>query len=167
MTRKGASRGLTFGEIALVTSVFGGEIDVTRVRFHRRKWWWLQPRRVVMAPSGALWFHPESPDWREDFSRESLGLRAFIVHELTHVWQHQRGVNLTLKRPPLARYRYLPLTPGKPFAAYGIEQQAEIVRHAYVLREGGHVEGAPDASTYAALLPFSIAAPNIDGGFRS
>lgn len=154
MTRKGFSRGLTFGEIALVTSVFGAGIDVTAVRLHRRKWWWLQPKTIVMAPRGSIWFHPESPDWREDFSRSPLGLRAFFIHEMTHVWQHQNGVNLILKRLPLARYRYLPLTSGKPFDAYGIEQQAEIVRHAYLLREGGQVPAAPGLETYAALLPF-------------
>lgn len=109
-----------------------------------------------MAPDGALWFHPDSPDWREDFSRESLGLKAFVIHELTHVWQHQRGVNLILKRLPLARYRYLPLKAGKRFRDYGIEQQAEIVRHAFMLREGGSVTGAPALNAYAALIPLPV-----------
>lgn len=66
---------------------------------------------------------------------------------MTHVWQHQRGMNVILRRPPWARYRYLPLTPGRTFYDYGIEQQAEIVRHAYVLREGGVIPGAPSLRT--------------------
>ena len=157
MTGRGESRGLGFGEIALATSMFGSEIDVTRVRIHRRRWWRLQPRRVVMAPDGDIWFHPDSPDWSEDFAREDLATRAFFIHEMTHVWQHQQGVNLLLRRMPWARYRYLPLTPGKPFRSYGVEQQAEIVRHAYVLREGGRVIGAPGLEVYETLIvPLSL-----------
>lgn len=151
---KRRGRPLSWGEIALVASVFGDAIDVGRVRVHHRKWWFLQPSNIVMAPDGHIWFHPKSPSWRDDFTAASLDLRALFVHELCHVWQHQRGVNLILKRGPIARYDYLPLEPGKPFAAYGIEQQAEIVRDAYVLREGGEVAGAPPLTAYAALIPF-------------
>lgn len=147
-------RPLTSREIALVTSVFADSIDAGRVRLHRRRWWFLQPRRVVMAPDGDIWFHPQGPHWQSDFTQARLSARGLFIHEMTHVWQHQRGVNLILRRGPLARYDYLPLKPGKPFAAYGIEQQAEIVRDAYVLREGGSVTGAPPLAAYAALLPF-------------
>jgi hypothetical protein len=34
-------------------------------------------------------------------------------------------------RHPFCRYAYA-LRPGKPFARYGIEQQAEIVRHRFL-----------------------------------
>ncbi len=44
--------------------------------------------------------------------------------------------------------------PGKPFAAYGIEQQACIVADAYFIAEGAHVRGAPPLAVYAALIPF-------------
>ena len=147
-------RPLTAGETAIVRSVFGDSIDVARVTFRRAKWWFLQPARIVMAPDGHIWFHPDNPAWRDDFVDASLPLRGLIVHELTHVWQHQRGINLVLRRGPLARYDYLPLKDGRPFERYGLEQQAEIVRDAYVLREGGRVPGAPPLNAYAALLPF-------------
>lgn len=148
------SRPPTPGEIGLIASVFGDSLDPGSVTFRRAKWWIFQPRRVVMAPDGHVWFHPVNPAWRDDFSTAHLPLRAFVVHELVHVWQHQQGINLVLRRYPLARYRYLPLKPGKPFRAYGIEQQAEIVRHAYVLREGGHVPDAPPLEAYAEIIPF-------------
>lgn len=147
-------RHATPGERALIASVFGEALDAAALTFRRGKWWVLQPRRVVMAPDGHVWFHPKSTAWRDDFSAASLPLRAFVVHELVHVWQRQHGVNLLLRRYPFARYRYLPLVPGKPFAAYGIEQQAEIVRHAYLRREGADVAGAPPLAAYAAILPF-------------
>lgn len=144
----------TPGERAIIQSVFGGALDPAPISFRHAKWWPFQPRRIVMAPDGHIWFHPENLSWCEDFSEKPLPLRALVVHELVHVWQHQCGINLLLRRYPFARYRYLPLTPGKPFLRYGIEQQAEIVRHAYLLREGGRVPGAPPLDAYAALIPF-------------
>ena len=153
-TRTIKSRAPTPGELAIIESVFGDAIDPAPITFRHAKWWPFQPRRIVMAPDGHIWFHPKNLSWCDDFSEKPLPLRALVVHELVHVWQHQQGVNLLLRRYPFARYRYLPLTPGKPFRRYGIEQQAEIVRHAYVLREGGRVPGAPPLATYAALIPF-------------
>ena len=144
----------TAGERALIDSVFVGTLDAGRTTFRRAKWWFLQPAWIVMAPDGHIWFHPNNPSWRDDFSTAHLGLRAFMVHELTHVWQHQQGVNLIRARKPFSSYRYLPRKPGKPFEAYGVEQQAEIVRHAYMLREGARIPNVPPLEAYAELIPF-------------
>lgn len=154
-TAAGASRGLTTGERALAGRVFGGALACDGVRLHRAKWWIWQPKWIAMAPDGHLWFHPAGSDWSEDFSAEPLGLRAHFVHELVHVFQYQQGIDLRWRRPPLARYRYLPLVPGKPFRAYGLEQQAEIVREAYMLAEGWSLPGRPPLAAYLALLPFA------------
>lgn len=153
MAARSSGRPPTPGEGGLITDVFGDAIDAAHVRFHRAKWWLFQPRHIVMAPDGHIWFHPTNPSWRDDFSTAPLALRALIVHELTHVWQHQRGISLPLRRHPFCRYGYA-IKPGRRFTAYGLEQQAEIVRHAYVLREGGEVPGAPALDIYAALIPF-------------
>ena len=158
MARVRHSRSLTPGERAIAAAVFGDALDPAPVTLRRGKWFPFQPRRVVMAPDGHVWFHPEGLEWRDDFAAAGLASRALLVHELTHVWQHQRGVNLLLRRRPFARYAYLPLTPGKPFGAYGIEQQACIVADAYLLREGARVTDAPPLAVYRALLPFAPAA---------
>src|SRR3712207_6076005 len=113
------SRPPTPGEIALIADVFGNAIDPSLIRFHRAKWWIFQPPSIVMAPDGHIWFHPANPSWREDFSTAPLHLRALIVHELTHVWQHQRGIYLPLRRHPFCRYSYT-LKPGWPLTRYGI-----------------------------------------------
>jgi hypothetical protein len=107
-----------------------------------------------MAPSGCIHFHPKSNIWREDFAAENLTLQGLFIHEMVHIWQHQRGVFLPLARHPFCRYTYA-LRPGQPFARYGIEQQGEIVRHAFLLRRGQTVVGAPDLSQYETLLPFT------------
>jgi hypothetical protein len=152
-TPRGQSRPLTPGEIALGRSVYGGAIDYARVEMRRRKWFPLQPRLVAMAPSGHIHFHPDSPHWSEDYAREALELRALFVHELCHVWQRQRGIWLPVARHPFCRYHYR-LTPGWPLARYGIEQQAEIIKHAWMLRQGATVPGAPPLEQYESLLPF-------------
>ncbi len=134
---------------------FGDAIDTSGVTIRRAKWWWLQPAWVAMAPDGHIWFHPNHPSWCEDFSAASLWRQGLFIHEMVHVWQHQQGINLIVKRLPFARYDYLPLVPGKPFPRYGIEQQAEIVRDAFIIRMGGTRTGAPSLSVYDALIPFT------------
>ena len=148
-------RPLTSGEIAMARSVFGDAIAYDRVRIIRRKWWPFQPRRVAMAPCGNIHFHPDDPAWSEDFSREGLGSQGLFIHEMTHVWQAQtRGrLYLPLMRHPFCRYAY-ELRPGKPFGRYGIEQQAEIVRHAFLLRQGAPHLDRRSLAALEALLPF-------------
>lgn len=149
------SRELTSGERALAASIFGAAIDYDRVRLYRRKYWPFHPRGYTMAPDGHLWFHPHGELYSEDFSTEPLSLQGHFVHEMTHVWQAQtRGRwYLPLRRHPWCRYDYA-LERGKPFARYGIEQQAEIIRHAFLYRRGFCPAGAPARDALEALLPF-------------
>jgi hypothetical protein len=104
-----------------------------------------------MAPIGDIWFHPDGGGWSQDFSNEPLGSQAFFMHEMTHVWQAQKAGRfyLILMRHPFCRYDYR-LQPGRPFSAYGIEQQAEIVRHRFLADRGLPVAIVPPRE----LLPF-------------
>lgn len=149
------SRPLTEAERNLAASVFGGAIDYEPVRIHRSKWFPFQPRNVAMAPSGHIHFHPRGDLWEEDFGAATVYRQGLFIHEMTHVWQAQkRGLlYLVLMRHPFCRYSYT-LKPGWPLARYGLEQQAEIVRHAFLLREGATVAGAPERSQYESILPF-------------
>jgi hypothetical protein len=49
--------------------------------------------------------------------------------------------------------------PGRPFSRYGLEQQAEIVRHAFLMRHGVHVPAKPPLEFYEAILPFRRTRP--------
>lgn len=78
---------------------------------------------------------------------------AVLVHELTHCGQYQtwgpvkyfaRGITAQLRELLHRRlgigsspYRYQ-VTPGKPFTAYGMEQQAQIVEERFRSRSTGH-----------------------------
>ena len=132
--------------------MFGNAVDYAKVRIRRRKWFPFQPRKVVMAPRGHLHFHPDSATYCEDFSAAPLARQGLFIHEMAHVWQHQKGVFLPLRRWPFSRYIY-ELKPGKPLARYGIEQQAEIIRHAFLLRNGAKIAGA-EKSVYDTLVAF-------------
>jgi len=144
--RRDPGRPLTPGERRLAADMFGSALDPEPVRIHRAKWFPLQPRNVAMAPDGHIWFHPDGGLWHADFADASDRLQAFFIHELTHVWQHQRGVRLLLRRHPFCRYDYA-IEPGKAFCRYGIEQQAMIVEHTFLARRSG----APDAKLETVL----------------
>jgi hypothetical protein len=146
------SRPLTAGEIELARSIFGDAIDFDRVKLVRRRWWPFQPRGIVMAPTGNIHFHPDSPLWSEDFSKERMSLQGLFIHEMAHVWQAQtRGkFYLVLMRHPFCRYSY-DLVEGRPFDRYGLEQQAELLRHRFLADRGQAVARLPDWS----ILPFT------------
>jgi len=145
-------RGLTPGEIALAQSVFRDSIDYSKVRLFRRKWWPFHPRNAAMAPMGDIYFHPEGGVWSDDFSKEGLARQGFFIHEMTHVWQTQAKGRfyLPLMRHPFCKYGY-ELRPGRDFSRYGLEQQAEIVRHIFLMEHGGSPPICPPPS----LLPFA------------
>ena len=135
--------------------MFGSAIDYAKVTIRRRKWFAFQPRRVTMAPRGHLHFHPLSDAYCDNFASAPLSRQGLFIHELVHVWQTQTLGEwyLVLNRMPWCRYDYA-LKPGLPLTRYGIEQQAEIVRHAFLLRNGLMVAGVADKSAYEALVRF-------------
>ena len=143
---------MTPGEVELARSIFASAIDYSKVRLVIGKWWPFQPRGSAMAPMGSIYFHPDGGGWSEDFSKEPLVRQGFFIHELTHVWQAQKSGRfyLPLMRHPFCRYRYQ-LKPSRTFSRYGLEQQAEIVRHRFLADRGEPVPVTPPKS----LLPFA------------
>lgn len=151
----GGERSLTLGEVDLARGIFGDAIDYSCITIKRRKWFLLQPQTVVMAPVGHLHFHHLSENYCDDFSAADMSRQGLFIHEMTHVWQVQTRGRwfLILNRMPWARYDYV-LRAGWPLVRYGIEQQAEIVRHAFLLRKGHRLAGIDDASAYEMLVNF-------------
>jgi len=154
-TEAGRERRLTEGERGLVASVFGDAIDRDAVAIHRRKWFPFQPKRAVMAPCGHIHVHPKGRQWSEDYSREGPTLQGLFIHEMAHVWQAQTKGRwyLPLMRHPFCVYAYR-VMPGWSFARYGLEQQAEIVRHVFQLRRGQPTDAPAPLDILERLLPF-------------
>lgn len=157
MTPPGGERPLTCGEVALVDAVFGAAVAPAPVRLRRRRFFPLHPRGTVMAPMGHIHFHPAGPHWQEDFAHAPPGAQALFIHEMVHVWQAQTRGRwwLPLMRHPFCRYEYR-FVPGKPFTAYGIEQQAELVAHAFLASRGAPVMNAPPLPDLLAVVPFPV-----------
>ncbi len=151
-------RPLTPAERDLVCGVFGTALDPDPVRVRRWRWWPFQPRDVIMAPMGHLHVPLDGDAWRPCFANDSVQMQAFFLHEMTHVWQAQTKGRwyLPLLRHPFCRYDY-DVLPGRPFARYGLEQQAEIVAHVHLLRHGVAVPGKPTLVVLEAILPFAPA----------
>lgn len=128
---KPQSRHLSTGEIALAYSVFGDSLDTTEIRL-KTAWWVL--KNYAVSPNGNIYFH--SADWITDFSSSALGKQSWLIHELTHVWQLQRGLKVVRGALINRRYSYV-LQTGKSFFHYGIEQQARMVQDYFVRRQLG------------------------------
>lgn len=148
-------RPLTAGETELARSIFGGAVDFARVRLVHGKWWPFQPAGVVMAPMGKIHFHPHGDSWSDDFAHDDLAAQGLFIHEMTHVWQAQAmgRFYLPLMRHPFCRYAYR-FAEGRPLARYGLEQQAEVVRHVFLLRRHYPLHGVPPLAKLEAILPF-------------
>lgn len=144
-------RNLTTGEVEMARTIFADSIDYSAVRMIRGRWWPFQPKGVVMAPTGNIHFHPHGSLWSDDFSKVDLHGQGLFMHEMTHVWQAQTcgRFYLPLMRHPFCRYSYQ-LAAGRPFHRYGLEQQAEIIRHRFLADRGMTVAQLPDRR----LLPF-------------
>ena len=151
----GGERSLTPGEVELARGIFGDAIKYESVRIKRRKWFPFQPRKVTMAPQGHMHFHPQGTVYCDDFMQAPLSRQGLFIHEMTHLWQSQtRGRwYLPFHRHPFCKYGYT-LKPGQPFKAYGIEQQAELAKHAFWLRKGAKVAGVADKEAYDMLVRF-------------
>ena len=109
-----------------------------------------------MAHTGNIHFHPDGDLWSEDFADAPLSLQGLFIHEMTHVWQTQKRGHfyLPLMRHPFCRYRY-DIKEGWSFDRYGLEQQAEIVRHLFLGNAGVKLPQTEDLQTLRSLLPFN------------
>lgn len=153
-------RRLTEGELRLARSVFGETIAYDRVRILTR------PFGRPAVTFGSWITFPPRPATPRDFARTPIAMQAWLVHELTHVWQFQGGWAPTLwswlktvarggygRGAPGYRYR-LPLG---AWGGYNLEQQASMVEHAFVLRAQGACAAAPEGATladYETCVPF-------------
>lgn len=160
-------RRLTPGERALARSVFGEALDLDRVRIART------PFRTAVTLGPVILMPHDAP---RDFAAAPVHLRAWLVHELVHVWQFATAPAGTLRSwaGVVASGGYGPGLPGYAYAlpfdweALNLEQQARAVEHAFLIREGAAVEAAAPSEArpqrratlddYAGRTPFEALA---------
>lgn len=133
-------RPLSSGEIELCQQVFGQRIDYSQVRIMNQPFLPWQSPHIIMAPSGYI--HTSDLHYKADYAHEGLGYQALLIHEMTHIYQYQQGVNvlwhgallqsaffLSLRKYNPYKYKLLP---NKAFSDYNIEQQGDIARDIFL-----------------------------------
>lgn len=150
------ARPLTPGEQSLARSVFGEAIDYAAVRIHHRNFVLWQGASYIIAPDGHLYLG-RNLRGLTDFSAAGLAMQGLFIHEMAHVWQYQRGVNVLVRGAleqvrhfcGFNQYRYR-LDPGKALGQYKLEQQGEILRHYFLAQHGQPTPYSP--AQYLAAL---------------
>lgn len=135
-------RGLSDAETALARSVYGGLIDYDKVTVINCPYLPWQPPGTFMAPNGCIFVNNEH--YRDDYAVSGLGYQAIFIHEMAHILQYQKGINvlglgallhaahyLSFKR--YNPYKYV-FSEGKSFFDYNIEQQGDIARDIFLKR---------------------------------
>ncbi|WP_395304353.1 type IV secretion protein Rhs [Enterobacter sp. ECC-019] len=130
-------RKLTSGEIALARMVFGNRINYEKVKIHRGSYlpFGLQDEHTAMTPNGEIYFRYW---YRDDFSTSLPFLRHLFIHEMSHVWQRERGMNVMARGliSWLVSYRYT--LDGRLLSEYPMEQQAQIIADNFALQSEGY-----------------------------
>ncbi len=127
-------RTLTPDEIALAKSVFQNTLNYSMVRVTNTLGLGARPWTTNSPPLYMLNVGGDYPNLAADEDRKRL-----LIHELTHVWQAQHLVPITMNSAVhqtlsainnggdvSAAYSY---TVGKSWGQYNIEQQASIIAH--------------------------------------
>jgi hypothetical protein len=159
------TRGLTPGEIAMASLLFGGAIDYARVRVHNRRYLpLLQPKNCCMTPNGSMYFHHSC--FLPDYSLGNPTVIHWFIHEMVHVWQHQLGYPVRLRGAiRLGLSYHYELREGAALADYNMEAQGDLLadyfalkflRHPRVMRQRRH---AHHIELYEHVLASFLADP--------
>ena len=126
-------RPLAAGEIAMATLLFRDAIDYRRVRIHSRRYMPFQPNNCAMTPNGHLYFHASC--FLDDYAQASATHQHWFIHEMAHVWQHQRGYAVRLRGAVRVGLSYdYDLAPGKTLADFNMEAQGDLLADYFALR---------------------------------
>ena len=135
--KEGSLRLMTQGEIKLAKEIFKDTILYYKVWIHHASYlpFGLQHKEVAMAPNGELYFR----NWyRADFSRERYELQHLFIHEMSHVWQRARGMNIFARGTVSWAVSYRYHLNGRPLRCYPMEQQAQIIADYFLLSKHGY-----------------------------
>lgn len=160
------TRELTFGEINLAKSVFGQRINYKKVRIHNSSYlpFGLQGDHFTMTPNGEIYFL----HWyRDDFSKTLPFLQHLFIHEMSHVWQRQKGMNVILRGliSSVVSYRYV--LDGRLLSEYPMEQQSQIIADNFTLEKEGYAGWLSLRLTHEVTLDGDITELTIINKYKS
>jgi hypothetical protein len=159
-------RPLTVYELNIARGVFGDSIDYSKVRIIKGKYFAGQSDGIPMAPNGNIY-------WPQDNGDLTTVDSVTFIHEMTHVYQHQHGVNVRAEGIPLQVAHRHPLmgydayaydfVQGKPFESYTIEQQSEIAEGIFLGYLPNIIPQGPPSIAMACPAPRSTWLPPVPG----
>lgn len=135
--KEGGVRLLTAGEIQLAQSVFLSTIDYSKVWIHRESYlpFNLQNEDTAMTPNGEIYFRNQ---YFDDFSRATDDLQHMFIHEMGHVWQREKGMNVIFRGLVSWMVSYHYTLDGRLLSEYSMEQQAQIIADNFTLQAQGY-----------------------------
>lgn len=140
-TKDGGLRRLRLGEINLASSLYGYSIRYNQVWIHLESYlpFNLQNPVQAMSPDGEMWFRPEK--YEHDFStpekQKTPNAQHLFLHEMMHVWQHQRGMWVRMRGAFSWAADYTYSLDRANLLHYSLEQQASIVSDYWLLKHYG------------------------------
>lgn len=135
--KEGGLRLLTTGEMLLARSVFASTIEYPTVWIHRDSYlpFNLQNKNTAMTPNGELYFRDA---YHDDFSQSTDDFQHLFIHEMSHVWQRARGMNVIARGLVSWLVSYYYTLDGRLLSEYPMEQQAQIIADNFVLQTFGY-----------------------------
>ncbi|QKN80534.1 type IV secretion protein Rhs [Scandinavium goeteborgense] len=140
-TREGGIRRLRLGEINLASSLYGFSIHYNQVWLHLESYlpFNLQNPGQAMSPNGEMWLRADK--YEDDFSvpknQNPPDAQHLFLHEMMHVWQHQRGLWVRTRGLMSWAADYTYSQDKNNFLDYSLEQQASIVSDYWLLKHYG------------------------------
>ena len=127
-------RRLTENEVRMAKQVFADSINFHRIKIYRGIPL-LPNANTAIAPNGNIYFPRKHCP--EDFTQAGIAYKIWLIHELTHVWQHQRGhksfgfpaYSSCSKGGYRKRKAYTYPIPLPHINQLNIEQQADLIAH--------------------------------------
>ncbi len=158
--KESSVRLLTLGEIELARSVFKSTIAYHKVWIHHNSYlpFGLQNKETAMAPDGEIYFREH---YRNDYSLSVPFYQHMFIHEMTHVWQREKGMNVILRGlfSRIVSYRYI--MDGRLLSEYPMEQQAQIIADNFILQAEGYTKWCELRNNDVVTLDGNISEPVI------
>lgn len=137
-TKEDGFRNLTAGELRIARTVFKDAINYGMVKVYNGEYFpfGMQDDDTAVTPNGNMYWPKKI--FKEDFSSQSPEIQNWFIHEMTHVWQYQMGMNVRTRGAMswAANYEYS-LPDYKTLADFNMEQQAGIVADYFTLEHFG------------------------------
>lgn len=151
LTKQDSSRALTASEIRIATCIFKNAVNYAQVRIYKGSYFPfnLQNQETAVTPNGNMYWPARI--FKENFAYENIAYQNWFMHEFTHVWQYQMGMNVRARGllSGLVNYKYS-LPKEKTLADFSMEQQACIVSDYFTLTSAGY-NGWKDVTRFQGI----------------